>query len=157
GFRGRSGSSSTSGTSSIARSSSTCRSSGGPPGRCWEALGAWPWIPTRVLPRTRPCDGRRSARSRSPARAGRATEMARGVSLRDSRPEDAAAVPRWFNSPAATANLLEHRDEFTEDDAGRWVERAIDQAGDPDAEDRKWAVEVEGIDEPVGYTALYGL
>ena len=44
--------------------------------------------------------------------------MARGISLRDFRPEDAAAVHRWFNSPAATANLLEHRDEFTEDDAG---------------------------------------
>jgi len=83
--------------------------------------------------------------------------VARGISLRDFRPEDAAAVHRWFNSPAATANLLEHRDEFTEDDARRWVERAIEQSGDPDSEDRKWAVEVEGIDEPVGYTALYGL
>ena len=49
------------------------------------------------------------------------------------------------------------RGEFTEEDARRWVERAIEQAGDPEAEDRKWAVEVEGIDEPVGYTALYGL
>ena len=36
--------------------------------------------------------------------------MARGISLRDFRPEDAAAVHRWFNSPAATANLLEHRE-----------------------------------------------
>ncbi len=26
-----------------------------------------------------------------------------------------------------------------------------------DAEDRKWAIEVEGITEPVGFTALYGL
>ena len=83
--------------------------------------------------------------------------MARGISLRDFRPEDAAAVYRWFNSAAATANLLEHRAEFTGDDARRWVERAIEQAGDPEAEDRKWAVQVEGIDEPVGYTALYGL
>ena len=83
--------------------------------------------------------------------------MARGISLRDFRPEDAEAVHRWFNSPAATANLLEHRDEFTEEDARRWVERAIEQSRDPQAEDRKWAVEVEGIDEPVGYTALYGL
>src|SRR5215208_4148077 len=83
--------------------------------------------------------------------------MARGISLRDFRPEDASAVHRWFNSPAATANLLEHRDEFSEEAARRWVERAIEQANDPDAEDRKWAVEVEGIDEPVGYTALYGL
>jgi RimJ/RimL family protein N-acetyltransferase len=84
--------------------------------------------------------------------------MARGISLRDFRPEDADAVRRWFNSPAATANLLEHRDgEFTEEDAGRWVQRAIEQAADPNAEDRKWAVEVEGIDEAVGFTALYGL
>jgi hypothetical protein len=73
--------------------------------------------------------------------------MARGISLRDFRPEDAEAVQRWFNSPAATANLLEHRNsEFTEDDAERWVERAIEQSKNPEAEDRKWAVEVEGID-----------
>jgi RimJ/RimL family protein N-acetyltransferase len=84
--------------------------------------------------------------------------MARGISLRDFRPEDAEAVQRWFNSSAATANLLEHREgEFTEEDARRWVERAIEQSGDNGAEDRKWAVEVEGIDEPVGFTALYGL
>jgi RimJ/RimL family protein N-acetyltransferase len=84
--------------------------------------------------------------------------MARGISLRDFRPADAKAVHRWFNSPAATANLLEQRaDEFTEDDARRWVERAIEQSRDPSSEDRKWAVEVEGIDEPVGFTALYGL
>lgn len=83
--------------------------------------------------------------------------MARGISLRDFSLEDAAAVHRWFNSPAATANLLEQRDQFSEEDARRWVERAIEQAGDPDAEDRKWAIEVDGIEEPVGYTALYGL
>ena len=84
--------------------------------------------------------------------------MARGISLRNFRPEDAPAVHRWFNSPAATANLLEHREEeFTEDDARRWVQRAIDQAADPKAEDRKWAVEVEGIEDAVGFTALYGL
>ena len=83
--------------------------------------------------------------------------MARGISLRDFRPEDAHAVHRWFNSPAATANLLEHRDAFSEEDARRWVERAIEQANDPTSEDRKWAVEVQGIHEPVGYTALYGL
>jgi RimJ/RimL family protein N-acetyltransferase len=83
--------------------------------------------------------------------------MARGISLRDFKPEDAEAVHRWFNSPAATANLLEHRDSFSEEDASRWVERAIVQAGDPESEDRKWAIAVEGIDEAVGYTALYGL
>ena len=84
--------------------------------------------------------------------------MARGLSLRDFRPEDAEAVHRWFNSPGATANLLEHREgEFTEEDAKRWVQRAIDQAADPEAEDRKWAVEVDDIEEAVGFTALYGL
>jgi RimJ/RimL family protein N-acetyltransferase len=79
--------------------------------------------------------------------------MARGVSLRAFRPEDASAVHRWFNSPAATANLLEHREEFSEEDARAWVERAMDASG----EDRKWAVAYDGIEEPVGYTALYGL
>ena len=83
--------------------------------------------------------------------------MARGISLRDFRPEDAAAVHRWFNSPAATANLLEHRESFSEEDARRWVERAIEQAADAESEDRKWAIAVEGIEEAVGYTALYGL
>jgi RimJ/RimL family protein N-acetyltransferase len=83
--------------------------------------------------------------------------VARGISLRDFRPEDAEAVHRWFNSPAATANLLEHRESFTQEDARRWVERAIEQTNDPESEDRKWAIEVEGIDEAVGYTALYGL
>ncbi len=79
--------------------------------------------------------------------------MARGISLREFTPADAAAVHRWFNSPAATANLLEHRDEFTLEDAESWVERAMDTSG----EDRKWAIAVEGIEEAVGYTALYGL
>jgi RimJ/RimL family protein N-acetyltransferase len=79
--------------------------------------------------------------------------VARGVSLREFRPDDAEAVHRWFNSPAATANLLEHRDEFTLDDAKAWVERAMDASG----EDRKWAIAFDGIDEAVGYTALYGL
>lgn len=67
--------------------------------------------------------------------------------------EDAEAVHGWFNSPAATANLLEHRDEFTLDDARGWVQRAMDASG----EDRKWAIAFEGIDEAVGYTALYGV
>jgi len=83
--------------------------------------------------------------------------MARGISLRDFEPGDAEAVHRWFNSPAATSNLVEQRDSFSEADAREWVERAIEQASNPDADDRKWAVMVEGIDEPVGFTALYGL
>lgn len=73
--------------------------------------------------------------------------------MREFRPEDANAVHRWFNSQAAIANLLEQRDEFSEQDARAWVERAMDTSGD----DRKWAVEFDGIDEAVGYTALYGL
>jgi RimJ/RimL family protein N-acetyltransferase len=83
--------------------------------------------------------------------------MARGISLRDFRPEDAEAVHRWFNSPAATADLVEQRDSFSEADARRWVADAIEKASDPDAGDRKWAVIVDGIDDPVGFTALYGL
>jgi RimJ/RimL family protein N-acetyltransferase len=83
--------------------------------------------------------------------------MARGISLRDFEPGDVAAVHGWFNSPAATANLVEHRESFSEQDAREWVNRAIQQASNPDAEDRKWAVIVEGIDGPVGFTALYGL
>ena len=79
--------------------------------------------------------------------------MARGISLRPFRPDDAEAVHRWFNSPAATTNLLEHRESFTLEDAREWVERAMDDSG----EDRKWAVELEGVDEAVGYTALYGV
>lgn len=79
--------------------------------------------------------------------------MARGISLRRFEPGDAPAVHRWFNSPAATANLLEQRDSFSESDAEDWVERAMRT----DGPDRKWAVMVEGIDEPVGFTALYGL
>jgi RimJ/RimL family protein N-acetyltransferase len=79
--------------------------------------------------------------------------MARGISLREFRPEDAAAVHRWFNSPAATANLVEQRDSFSEADARAWVERAIAASG----KDRKWAIEVEGIAGAVGFTALYGL
>lgn len=79
--------------------------------------------------------------------------MARGISLREFEPGDAPAVHRWFNSPGATANLLEHRDSFTESDSEAWVEQAMKTDGD----DRKWAVMVEGIDEPVGFTALYGV
>lgn len=75
------------------------------------------------------------------------------VSLRRFEPGDAAAVHRWFNNPAATASLMEQRDEFTPEQAEAWARRAMDDSG----EDRKWAVSYDGIDEPVGYTALYGL
>jgi ribosomal-protein-alanine N-acetyltransferase len=78
------------------------------------------------------------------------------VRIRPFRPEDAAAVQRWFNNPEATASLMEVRDSFGEEDAKRWVARAIenDESG---GEDRKWAIEVDGHAEPVGFTALYGL
>jgi len=75
------------------------------------------------------------------------------VSLRRFEPGDAAAVHRWFNNPAATASLMEQREEFTLADAEGWVGRAMDDGG----EDRKFAIVVEGRAEPVGFTALYGL
>lgn len=75
------------------------------------------------------------------------------VSLRRFQPGDAAAVHRWFNNPAATRTLMEQRDSFSEEQARGWVERAMDDSG----EDRKYAIVVEGQEEPVGFTALYGL
>ena len=75
------------------------------------------------------------------------------VSLRRFEPGDAAAVHRWFNNPAATRTLMEQRDGFSLEDAERWVARAMDDGG----EDRKYAILVAGHDEPVGFTALYGL
>jgi RimJ/RimL family protein N-acetyltransferase len=75
------------------------------------------------------------------------------VRLREFEPGDAAAVHRWFNNPAATATLMEQRDSFSEQQARTWVERAMEVEG----EDRKYAIVVEGHDEPVGFTALYGL
>lgn len=74
-------------------------------------------------------------------------------SIRPFRPEDATAVHRWFNNPEAVKTLMETRDSFTEDDARAWTERAMGDSG----EDRKFAIEVPGHDEPVGFTALYGL
>jgi RimJ/RimL family protein N-acetyltransferase len=75
------------------------------------------------------------------------------VTLRRFEPGDAAAVHRWFNNPAATASLMEQRDEFTPEQAEAWTRRAMEDSG----EDRKYAIVVEGYDEPVGFTALYGL
>jgi len=75
------------------------------------------------------------------------------VSLRPFRVDDAAAVHRWFNNPAATASLMERRDSFSREEAEAWVRRAMDDSG----EDRKYAIAVEGHEEPVGFTALYGL
>jgi RimJ/RimL family protein N-acetyltransferase len=75
------------------------------------------------------------------------------VSLRRFVPGDAAAVHRWFNNPAATRTLMEQREGFSPEEAEGWVARAMDESG----EDRKYAILVAGRDEPVGFTALYGL
>ena len=48
---------------------------------------------------------------------------------------------------------MEQRDSFSPQDAEGWVVRAMDDSG----EDRKYAILVEGREEPVGFTALYGL
>ena len=75
------------------------------------------------------------------------------VRIRPFRREDAMAVHRWFNNAEAVASLMETRASFTRENAEGWTAAAIAASG----EDRKWAVEVEGLDEPVGFTALYGL
>ncbi|HVC06232.1 MAG TPA: GNAT family protein [Solirubrobacterales bacterium] len=75
------------------------------------------------------------------------------VSLRRFDPADAQAVHRWFNNPEATKTLMESREAFSPEQAEAWTRRAMDDSG----EDRKYAILVEGYDEPVGFTALYGL
>jgi RimJ/RimL family protein N-acetyltransferase len=78
--------------------------------------------------------------------------MAARIELRNFEPGDAAAVRRWFNDPRVTADLVGHRQTFTEKDARGWVERAMDRG-----RDRKWAILVDGAHEPVGFVALFGL
>jgi RimJ/RimL family protein N-acetyltransferase len=75
------------------------------------------------------------------------------VSLRPFGPGDAAAVHRWFNNEAATRTLVIQRQRFCREEAEEWVARAMDESGD----DRKYAIVVDGREEPVGFTALYGL
>jgi RimJ/RimL family protein N-acetyltransferase len=75
------------------------------------------------------------------------------VSLRRFQPADAGAVHRWFNNPEATGSLMEQRESFSEEEARSWTMRALADSG----EDRKFAIVVEGREEPVGFTALYGL
>jgi RimJ/RimL family protein N-acetyltransferase len=75
------------------------------------------------------------------------------VSLRPFEPGDAGAAHRWFNNPEATRTLMEQRQSFSPAEAEAWVRRAMDDSG----EDRKYAIVVEGYEEPVGFTALYGL
>jgi RimJ/RimL family protein N-acetyltransferase len=100
-----------------------------------------------------PAGTRMPGRSRGAYRFGAMNADSPKVWLRDFEAADAAAVHRWFNNPIATATLMEQRASFSEEDARGWVERAIDGSG----EDRKFAIMVEGHDEPVGFTALYGL
>lgn len=75
------------------------------------------------------------------------------VSLRPFEPADASAVHRWFNNPEATRTLMEKRESFTLENAKGWTAAAVAGEGP----DRKFAIVVEGYDEPVGFTALYGL
>jgi RimJ/RimL family protein N-acetyltransferase len=75
------------------------------------------------------------------------------VRIRPFRPDDWRAVHRWFNNREAISSLMEVRPAFSEENAKGWTNAA---AG-ADGEDRKWAIEVEGRDEPVGFTALYGV
>src|SRR5215212_3982032 len=77
----------------------------------------------------------------------------REVSLRRFQPEDATAVHRWFNNERATKSLVTQRQSFSLAEAQDWLARAMDDSG----EDRKYAILVEGHEEPVGFTALYGL
>jgi [ribosomal protein S5]-alanine N-acetyltransferase len=74
------------------------------------------------------------------------------IELRDFRPSDAAAVHRWFNDSRVTADLVGRRAAFTDEDARRWVERATETS-----RDRKWAILLDGGEEPVGFVALFGL
>jgi RimJ/RimL family protein N-acetyltransferase len=75
------------------------------------------------------------------------------ISLRSFISGDVPAVHRWFNNPKATKTLMEQRDGFSREEAEGWTRRAMDDSG----EDRKFAIVVEGYEEPVGFTALYGL
>ena len=75
------------------------------------------------------------------------------VTLRDFRPGDAEAVHRWFNDERVTADLVGSRESFPLE-AGRGLGRAGDATP---CEDRKWAITIDGSDEPVGFVALYGL
>ena len=61
---------------------------------------------------------------------------------------------RWFNNPEATSDADGAAGRVLAGagarpgSSGRWTTRG---------EDRKYAIVVEGYDEPVGFTALYGL
>jgi RimJ/RimL family protein N-acetyltransferase len=76
------------------------------------------------------------------------------ISLRPFTPADAPAVKEWFSNPDATGDLMdEARADFSLADAEAWVERAMKT----DGKDRKWAIVMAGEEQPVGFTALYGI
>ncbi|MGH2950906.1 MAG: GNAT family N-acetyltransferase, partial [Solirubrobacterales bacterium] len=74
------------------------------------------------------------------------------MQLRDFRADDDEAVHRWFNDERVTADLVGSRDSFSLDDARRWIERTLESA-----EDRRWAITIDGDDTAVGFVALFGL
>jgi [ribosomal protein S5]-alanine N-acetyltransferase len=75
------------------------------------------------------------------------------VSLTDFTPADAVLVHRWFNTPQALEGLVQYREDFGEQDARDWVDRALSRNG----RDRKWTITLADRPSPVGFTALYGL
>jgi RimJ/RimL family protein N-acetyltransferase len=75
------------------------------------------------------------------------------VELRAFETRDSTAVHRWFTDPRATQMLMEQRESFSPVEAEKWTMRAMDQSAD----DRKFAICVVDCEEPVGFTALYGL
>lgn len=80
--------------------------------------------------------------------------MSPNLALRDFRLSDAAVVQRWFSDRAITAGLLEQRENgLSEEGARGWVTSAMEGTG----EDRKWALVIEGAEDPAGFTAIYGL
>jgi RimJ/RimL family protein N-acetyltransferase len=52
------------------------------------------------------------------------------VTLRPFRPDDAAAVHRWFNNPEATRTLMEQRSGLSREEAEAWTRRAMDESGE---------------------------
>lgn len=74
------------------------------------------------------------------------------VSLRRFELGDIDHVHRWFNNREATRTLVVQRKQFSPKDAKVWVRRAISNG-----EDRKYAITISDREEPVGFTALYGL
>ena len=82
------------------------------------------------------------------------SETATEVSLRPFEPGDAAAVHRWFNNPRGDQDPDGAAGELL---AGGGARTGSQRAMDDSGEDRKYAIVVEGHEEPVGFTALYGL